>query len=1034
MASQINENSSIYCASPFFMVRIPILSYEKFLILRDQEKIYENILELYQNNPVIQEAISVASPSLYTAIRKGKRDKAQYSSLLKYLLRMSTRSTPFGLFAFVSMGSWDKKTCSELDLRAVQKRARPDMQWLFNLIDDITAQSHLFLELYVRKNPLIFSVGDRAYLNHVRNKEEEKEKKTCSIRTNYLIDTIFSLVETKLQIAELEAKVLEKHSGLNREKLLGLIQSLLAQGFLFYDLFPSLLTESPFIDLLQKVSRIESFDSSMIQDIMADILKYNAMPLGVGELLLNEIQAGMKEIVSATNFVQVDSSLESKNLRLNQKIAKDLEEAVDIIWKLSSEKEYGLKAYHDKFLEKYGNERLIPIQELISEEAGIGVPEQYKNPFQQVLKQDTSKSKWQQWLKNEWVKCIHEHKREIHLTHEIMKQFTEKKTDKAPYSFDLFFEVIADSSDEIDQGNYLLQITNNTLYGGSTFGRFVDILGKKSKQYLEDLFLTEEQLRQDALFVETSYLPFSSRLANVAIHPNLRKHFIDLSCLDASDGSIKLDDIFVGSTGEKLFLYSKRENKELILTVGNVLNPTAAPAILQLMRDISLMENQTINSFVWSQFENVPFLPRITFKKVVFSAAQWRVTVERIEATKNEDAQVIIRKFHSWAAKWSLPDLVFMTVDDNRILLDWKNDVHLEEIITKLRKGEEVVLVEKISEEKGLWIRNQEEERHLSEFVISFVKNKQHIVPPIRPKITFPPAINAKDRWRFPGSDWLFMKFYVSKENELRFLINHLKAFADFFQDKGIINEWFYIHYADPETHLRIRFKGDPEKILTIVVPQLNEWTTSLIEKNQIRSMSICGYEREIERYGGLEAIEMAESFFCADSAVAISLNQHVMNKKLKMPLHVIAALSLINLLHECGLDVSAQQELLAANALDKKQLEGFREHKGIILKGAEAIFTEHFSEDTELKILNDCWRQRSEILERYSEKLLILEKENKIKSTIQNIQNSLLHMHCNRLMKTDLNLEMKARVYALHALENLLAIKNYEKVKVDAN
>jgi len=1025
MDSPIQNQDFLYFAAPFFMVRTPVLSFDNFFLLRDSKNINETILSLYEKNSTIQESIAIASPTLHNILKTGKKEKAQLSSMLKYLLRMSTRSTPFGLFAFVSLGSWNESTNMEINLRDVKKRARPDMQWLFNLIDRITAQPDLFPELYVRKNPLIFKVGDRVFLNHVRNNEEEKEKKTCSIKSNYLIDTIFELVETKIRIEELENKIIEEHPSLSREKIPGVIKTLLAQGFLLYDLLPSLLSETPFEEFVHKLTTMSSFDSTSIKDISYDIQKYNQTSLGSGEKLLDAIQENMKNLTTSSYYLQVDSSLKSHQLHLNKKIAEDLQEVAEILWKLTPESESPLQSYFNKFLDKYGTERLIPIKELINEESGLGIPEQYKNPFQAIQKKDSKKNKWQRWLKNEWINCLNERKKEIILSEEIVKKVTEKSNqEKAPLSFDLFFELIADSSKHIDQGNYYLQITNSITYGGSTFGRFVDILGDKAKENLKNLFDGEEALQKNCLFAESSYLPFSPRSANVAIHPNLRQYFIDLSSSDHAKGSIQLEDIYVGATSNRLYLFSKKENKELIIKVGNVLNPSVAPAILQLLRAISMAEYNHLNSFLWSDFENVPFLPRLTLKKTILSAAQWKITLERLGATKNDAPEAIVSKFKSWAAKWYLPSLVFMTVVDNRILLDWNHPSHLDEIVTRLKKDEEVILVEKIENENGVWVKDEIDEKHFSEFVVSFVKNKQYIPSRMPLKTVLPTAIAVKDRLKLPGSEWLYVKFYVCKENEFRVLANHVTPFAEFFKDKKMINEWFFIHYGDPDTHLRVRFRGEKEKIVTQFLPQLHDWASSLIQMNQIQNVQICCYDREIERYGGVEVIDMAESFFCSDSTVAIALNQLISNKKTKLPPHAVAALSLINLLHECGLDLKDQIDFFSRNSLDRKELEGFREWKKELLKHTDTMFKGHYRENDEIKFLHEIWLKRKDAIRHYTEKMQILDKEKKLSSTIAEIQNSLLHMHCNRIMKTDLKMEAKARLYAFHTLESLLAEK----------
>ena len=72
------------------------------------ENYSEEVLLSQFENPYVREAICMASPELLTALDKWKADPSSLSdkkkdslqlSLLKYSARISTRCTPFGLFA-----------------------------------------------------------------------------------------------------------------------------------------------------------------------------------------------------------------------------------------------------------------------------------------------------------------------------------------------------------------------------------------------------------------------------------------------------------------------------------------------------------------------------------------------------------------------------------------------------------------------------------------------------------------------------------------------------------------------------------------------------------------------------------------------------------------------------------------------------------------------------------------------------------------------------------------------------------------------
>ncbi len=40
-----------------------------------------------------------------------------------------------------------------------------------------------------------------------------------------------------------------------------------------------------------------------------------------------------------------------------------------------------------------------------------------------------------------------------------------------------------------------------------------------------------------------------------------------------------------------------------------------------------------------------------------------------------------------------------------------------------------------------------------------------------------------------------------------------LRDFSETVMSAGLADSWFFIRYADPDPHLRIRFHGDPERL-----------------------------------------------------------------------------------------------------------------------------------------------------------------------------------------------------------------------------
>ena len=72
-----------------------------------------------------------ATHNLITELNKNKRNQDIESTLLKYIIRSTTRATPYGLLSGISAGEFAKNTdVIREDVIENKKRCRVDMGWL----------------------------------------------------------------------------------------------------------------------------------------------------------------------------------------------------------------------------------------------------------------------------------------------------------------------------------------------------------------------------------------------------------------------------------------------------------------------------------------------------------------------------------------------------------------------------------------------------------------------------------------------------------------------------------------------------------------------------------------------------------------------------------------------------------------------------------------------------------------------------------------------------------------------------------------
>jgi thiopeptide-type bacteriocin biosynthesis protein len=116
-----------------------------------------------------------------------------------------------------------------------------------------------------------------------------------------------------------------------------------------------------------------------------------------------------------------------------------------------------------------------------------------------------------------------------------------------------------------------------------------------------------------------------------------------------------------------------------------------------------------------------------------------------------------------------------------------------------------------------------------------------------------------------PGSEWLYLRIYGGPKTIEEWLINHLPSLLTEWRQKCLIGHFHYLHYLDPDYHLRIRFHlPDPNKS-GIILSQIQQSCLDFLQEDLLWKMEVGTYEPEYERYGHSRMC-MVEKWFECDS------------------------------------------------------------------------------------------------------------------------------------------------------------------------
>src|SRR5262249_24347694 len=69
-----------------------------------------------------------------------------------------------------------------------------------------------------------------------------------------------------------------------------------------------------------------------------------------------------------------------------------------------------------------------------------------------------------------------------------------------------------------------------------------------------------------------------------------------------------------------------------------------------------------------------------------------------------------------------------------------------------------------------------------------------------------------------------------------------------------------------------VRFRGEPQRLQTEVLPHLQAAAAPFLADGRLWRVQLDTYEREVERYGGAQGIDLAERLFHADSEAVLAI------------------------------------------------------------------------------------------------------------------------------------------------------------------
>lgn len=982
-----------------------------------------------------EEALFLASPILFdqykkwcSSEKKSLEEKVKFS-LLKYIVRMHSRCTPFGLFAGCTPLQWSneaEKVIIEPPLK-YNRHTRLDMHFLCALAQELSKDPLITPHIIYYRNNSTYTLADKIRYVDYHYRNNTRLHFISSTDSNQYINTILKTAENGASYDQF-AEILT-NDGISSNQAKDYIDAIIDARLIVSELEPSVTGDEFIHQILSVLSKVKEKNPG--KDISRIIQLLKAIDKGINQLdksSANDVERYYEiiELVKQLGIpydtkwlFQVDMVKSIKQGGLNNVYKKSLSRTMELFYHITPMTDQSnLENFKNTFHKRYGDAS-VPLQEVLDVETGIGFPEGQNqvsdvNPLLQNIyipstpqMQGFAWTEWQSFLHQKIVECYSTTKPVIQLDFkEITRRFTGTLNKKMPDSIAVMFSHLG----SID-GKEKIHITSA---GGSSAANLMSRFGHASesiKEIISDITAAEENLRSEEIIAEVVHLP-ESRVGNVLLRPAFRKYEIPYLAQSSvsKENEISLHDLSVSIERNEIVLWSKTHNKRIIprLTCAHNFSMASSLPIYRFLCELQTQGEMSKFGFTWMGLDNIfTYLPRVEFENVVLSLASWRLQRKDFQHLLSISEEHLLPEIKLFRAKFKIPEKVSLIERDNSLIIDFTKISSVQMWLSIVKNRETIQLKEFLFNEDNSIVIDSEGHSYTNEFIAIFEKdiNKKESVRAFKK-----PASTANVQKHFSlGSEWVYYKFYCGYKNADRLLTEILKPLTIQLNKEGLIHKWFFIRYTDPDMHLRVRFKLTHSNGLGQVIKLVNEYIHPFLNWGLIWKIQTDTYEREIQRYGA-NSIGLCENLFHLDSVCTVNMLDLIEGDEGEIIRWKFGIRAIDEFLDNFGYTLEKRERLMemlkigfgrefGMNRELKKQLDKeFRQQRSEI----ENILNHESDSKSEMLPLFNLLQERRANSKQAIEAILLLNEKEELQVPLDELLSSFIHMMLNRLFKSN--------------------------------
>lgn len=730
----------MYKNFPKFVLRTPLNTLQQLNnIVCSDDEIVERL-----SSPIVQEAIFWASPDLANELShlqsnkeyKNEQKRKIISSFLKYFIRMSSRCTPFGLFAGCTLGTIGNETHVELSTD-IDYSIRLDMSVLYAISEKVNLCENLVANLKYRLNSSIYRLGKSyRYIENYLTEDGFLKYRISSIQQTEYIDKIMIKANNFISYNELYTCLI--CDDVDKENAKAYVNELIKNNILVSELHPKICGNNYFTSVVEFLSvnkeNKNTFKTKLIEDIL--FIDYCLKSKSHNyKNIFDKITLKLDNMGITYNnsqVFQVDMNKKAKTASIGNDVLRELESALVFLNKITPKaSDNNLDYFCKVFYERY-EEKEISLLLALDTEIGIGYPvgstPSDMNPLidQLILPKLPHKQPYGQMSE---IECVLQRKMiesELNKSDEIVLDDDDIKNQKIewddlPHTFYVLCQIFSRDKEKI--------IRINSVSGSSAsnlISRF-SYCNPEINTFVNEIIAKEVEFENEFIFAEIVHLP-SIRVGNIITRPNSRKY--EIICLANSDlldeFQIPLSDLFVSVKYGKLFLRSKKLNKYILprlSTAHNYLNDFIP--VYRFLCDYQYYHTKRNSLYLdWGALgKSVDYKPRVRYQNIILSVATWKITCSEIKnIILNVDRSELTIRISDWRKKKYIPKYTVVNNNDIKLLIDWENENSIMLFFDTIKNKQTVIIEEFLFDDIQNSIVYSSKGNYSNEFIFMFYR------------------------------------------------------------------------------------------------------------------------------------------------------------------------------------------------------------------------------------------------------------------------------------------------------------------------